>query len=326
MKPEKNLKDFSRKIGGIALIAGSIGVGTWIGLIIADLLIFLWLFSTFNNAMETYSVSEYPGKLIALIFAAAISVLSHSILKNIIKRDKRWIYLVSAIMAAWFAVMYVISSPYTSGLFNPFSGRSRAMYLRQTDGKIKLFPIGLKFDPGSGRELQELDPSTAEEYHKQNGTQADSPRLWFWQRTSRPEASSTEVGDDLTVWVEYVELQPKQTVIHFACKAKSGKSGYLRTKAARGTYLIADNGDSFDSVHSSIDYDSTVTDGWGPWGREFPVKYIREDEVYHFTIIFMPVSQGAKGMKLHLLFFEPILDLDSYFATAIVTIDSKPKQ
>ena len=122
-----SVRDVGKKAGGAVLAAAGIGIGFWLCLILADVLTFVWIYSSVYNVMHGYGISEYLGKLVAVAFAALVTWIGDKILRNLIKRNKKWALMVAGVMAAWFVVMYFVSSPYTSGLFNPFDGRLRRL-------------------------------------------------------------------------------------------------------------------------------------------------------------------------------------------------------
>lgn len=326
-----SLRSVSRKAGGVVLVAAGVGLGFWLSLVLADVLTFVWVYSSVDNMMEDYGFSEYLGKLIAVAFAALVGYFTHTVLLKVIKRDKKWVPMVAGVMAVWFVVMYLVSSPYTSGLFNPFSGQARAVYLRMPDGTIKSFPKGLKFDPDTGRRLEKFTPATAEEYQKQQGAKKKTSLLWKTPADSN-QVTSTVRGDNLELWVEKIQVAPDRTIIHLACEGRNGKAATLRPVSnvynflwkgqgyditIRGTYLADDSGQTYDPSASSAVYDSTETSyGWGPWENFHPTRYVRVDEIYRFTLTFPPLRQGTFQLRLHLAYLEPALDLDSALAKA----------
>lgn len=328
----KDLKDIGMKAGGLALIIGGIALWIWVLLIIIDILTFIWVYSAVTTVMEQYAVSEYLGKIVGVIFGALISTLFHTILLKVVKRDKEWIPIVSGVMIAWFVVMYIVSSPYTSGYFNPFSGRARATYLRTPDNKIKIFPGGLKFDHESGRELKELDSITAEEYQKQQGIRTESS-LFFWQKDSKQKyAESKNWDDNIKIWIENIQIDENSTILNFACQGLKGKAGTMRAvsrytnypwynsiyeSSMNGTYIVNEQGKTYNSIDSTMNYNSFVSSGIGPWEKlTYPTRSIRVDEIYRFNIRFQKLPRNSKLVRLYLEGMEPALELDYFFERA----------
>jgi len=332
-----SVRDVGKKAGGAVLAAAGIGIGFWLCLILADVLTFVWIYSSVYNVMDGYGISEYLGKLVAVAFAALVTWIGDKILRNLIKRNKKWALMAAGVMAAWFVVMYFVSSPYTSGLFNPFDGRARAVYLRMPDGTIKSFPKVLKFDPDTGRVLKEFDPATAEEYQKQQ----EKKKRSFGRSPSDPNQI---VSEDLALWAEKIELAPDRTIVHLACQGKDGQAGWLLPNSSSGTftwrgrsyfittaqpaYLVDDSGQAYKLLTDTAVYDSvktsytvTVVEHW--YGDKMntiedfqPAHYVRIDETYHFDLTFPTLRQGISQLRLHLVYFSPALELDAVLAKA----------
>ncbi len=156
-----------RKVGGIVLVVAGVGIGIWVSLILADVLTFLWIYSSSHKILEGYGTSEYFAKIVSVVFATFIMLIVHGTFWSMIKRDhKRWVPMVASGMLVWFVIMYVVSSPYAGSSFNPFSGEPQVMYYRDSNNLIVKMPKGAKTGP-EGQSLQLIDQKTAEEYRKQ---------------------------------------------------------------------------------------------------------------------------------------------------------------
>ncbi len=328
-----SVRSVGRKAGGFVLVAAGIGLGFWFCLILADVLTFVWVYSSVKNAMEGYGMSEYLGKLVAVTFATLIAYFANGVLHKVIKRDKTWVPIVAGVLAAWFVVMYFVSSPYTSGLFNPFTSQAQAVYLRMPDGTIKSFPKGLKFDPDTGKKLKEFDPATAEEYQKQQ----EKKKRSFGKSPSDP---NQVVSEDLVLWTEKIQIAPDRTIVYLACQGKDGQPGWLLPNSSSGTftwrgqiylittsqaaYLVDDSRQAYNlsadtALYDSVKTSSTIIEHW--YGDKeienfWPAHYVRVDETYHFDLTFPTLRQGISQLRLHLAYFSPALDLDSALAKA----------
>lgn len=306
-----DFKNGARKTGKAAVVISSGFVILWACLILADLLTLFWTYSIIDNVMEGYAVSIYIGKTIAALCALVVCVLCGKILLNIIKRNKSWMYMVTIAMVAWFALMFFASSPYTSGLFNPFDGRSRANYERLSDGTIKVFPKSVLYDPDTGAKLMELDQKTAGEYNKQSGSKGPTSfldRFWPSSNTNKTEVTSRSDEGNLTLWVEKVQVAPDRTVVWLKCKGQDGKEGYLLSEEPSNTYMVDSSGQTYDLMGNTAVYSYGNFFGKG--------HYVRVDEVYRFALTFWPLQQGASNLKLHLGWFNKPLNLNPALTTA----------
>jgi len=155
-----------RRASGTVLVAVGVGLGVWISLALADVMTFWYVYASRGALLESYGLSEYAAKLLGVLFAAFATLVGHSMLWAMIKRDlKRWVPMIASIMLFWFVIMYAVSSPYLGTPFNPFNGQAQKYY-RDQSGKIR--PIGRGAEVGPyGEPVQFFDKTTAQEYERQ---------------------------------------------------------------------------------------------------------------------------------------------------------------
>ncbi len=310
--------EVAKKAAGAALTLAGIGLGFWICLILADVLVFAWIYSSVENVMEGWRVDYNLGRIVAVIFAALFSFIAGKILLNIIKRNKNWIPMLAGCMIIWFATMYVVSSPYTSGLFNPFDGLSRANYDRLPNGRIQTFPKNVLYDPDTGQELKELDSVTAVEYQKQQGSKKPGH---FWDRWfSKPvEVESLRDEDNLVLWAEKIQVSQDKMIVSLACKSKDeSEQGWLLSEDFTGTYIVDNTGHIYNWTADSGVYDSLVILESHLFSKNdlIAAHQVRVGEIYHFTLTFPPLQEGASEPQLYLQWFKKPLSLDEAWANA----------
>lgn len=319
------------RAGKVVLTAAKIGLGVWVSLILADVLSFLYLYLSTANVLESYGLPEYGAKFVAVLFAAPVAYYLNNILWKMIKRDKRWIPALTSVMALWFGIMFLVSSPYENNAFNIFSGQA-GKYYRDQYKRIHAVPSGAKVGP-NGEEVLRFDRDAAQEYERQQGIRK---RSFFGKSASNTnEVTSTIVGDNLVLWVEKMEIAPDRTIIYLACAGKDGKPGWLRYNSAvnavwRGQtynwfpaqemipYLADDSGQTYNLRSDLAMYDSfqtsyTTIKGWfkdSVHENFWPAHQVRVDEIYRFALIFGTVRQETSRLRLHLHWFKPALDLD----------------
>lgn len=278
-----------RKATGVILTLVGAGIGVWVSLIIADILTFWWVYSSITNVMSDYGISEYIGKIIAVVFAAMVCMVINKILASMAKRNKKWVPMLAGLMAAWFVVMYFVSSPYTSSLFNPFSGKAQAVYLKMPDGKIKAFPKGLKFDPDTGKPLKDFDPATAEEFQKQVGAKKTSSS-YFGDSSS---IKLTSFMDDIEIRVDKVQVAPDRTVLHFSAGPNSSLDASV--VMPRSIYLTDDNGRVINYVSDDVGYENQTI----ALIYDRKIRPVKVGEIFHYTMTFGALREGTSQLVLH---------------------------
>ncbi len=298
-----------KKVGGAVLVVAGVGVGFWFSLILADVVIFAWVFLSIDNMLEGRGVNEYAAKLAAAAFAGSIGWFANRILYYVIKRDKRWVPIVAAIMVAWFVVMYVVSSPYSGSPINPFNGKAQQCY-RDQYGVIHLIGRGAEAGP-YGEAVKPCSAEDAQEYQRQSGGSGISfLGKWFFGDQPEPMALHADV--------EQVEVLPNETIHHFAenpinnCRA----GGFKRPHG--GDYLSDETGQTYDLSKDNAEYPDWVNakdhkdyDYSGEQHAE--TRIIRPDETYRFTEEYSALKQGIHHLRLHDSRFGE-LDLDYVLA------------
>jgi hypothetical protein len=353
----------AEKVGGVALVA--VGTFFWIyaSFVIADLLTFWWVYSTSRNVLENLGATEFSASVLGVLFASATTLLATQTLWYMLKRDRRWVPTVAVGLCVWFYVMHAFASPYDETIFNPFSGEARAKYYRTADGTILKMPKGAQVGP-EGQPLQIFDPRTAEAFEKQKAQREKAEKeqlekkkaeeeqaekdasIWkslagVFGNSDRAELASPSGRDNLTLWIEKIQLAPDRTILHMACKGNYGSSGVLRPahpiefgwsdgktytfEPPETTYLTDGTGRTYDLIREDATYSPHENDSW-LYGKGIIIdRIVRADEIYHFTFTFSPLSPRASGVRLHHPWFNGVLEMDRELKRAEATeVATKP--
>ena len=140
-----------------ALAAGS----TWLTFRLLDWImiwgIYSWFFQTFRitaGLTDTINgaVSIWFTVISLLLIPMAISLIFH-------RKNTRKMLIIAGAVSGWLIVVYFISQPRPGQYFNPITGQPKYQYIRMADGKIDLYPMGYKFHPKYGTQLQSLTPN-----------------------------------------------------------------------------------------------------------------------------------------------------------------------
>lgn len=84
-------------------------------------------------------------------------------------------------------------------------------------------------------------------------------------------------------------------------------------------YLVDESGRVYSVLSDSGAYDSMYTfkaKSWWDYDRQVAVRHVLKGEVYHFALTFQSLGQGVTELRLHLLFFQPTIDLAYALANA----------
>jgi hypothetical protein len=321
----KSLNNAGKTAGVVIFGVAGIVITMWVGLIISDLLAFYLTYAFVYRMLDNYSINEWICRGAGVCFGLGVGYYLHNFLYRVVKRDKKWMAIVAALLLAGFAMMYIVSWPYSGGIFDPFSGKAQAVYLRMPDGTIKRFPKGMKYDPDTGRPLQEFDPATAEEYQRQQGVQKKMSAVWKTPADAN-NITSKDSDDNLVLWVEKIQRSDDLTIVYLACEGKNGEAGKLKpvstvsffwndqnwTSAVAETYLVDNWGRSYDPEPGAATfYESLETTGALSWTNPHIFHTIRVDEICRFALAFPGLGPDTSQLRLHLANFEPGLDLNN---------------
>lgn len=284
-----------KKVGGAVLVVAGVGFGFWFSLILADVITFVWAFLSIGNVLEGRGVNEYIAKLVAVAFAGSICWFANRILYYAIKRDKRWVPIVAAIMVAWFVVMYIVSSPYSGSPINPFNGKAQQCY-RDQYGVIHLIGRGAEAGP-YGEAVKPCSAEDAQEYQRQSGGSGIS-FLGKWLFGDQPEAMALRAD------VEQVEILPDKTVVHFAVTRINNFRAGRFYRPNGWNYLADESGQTYDLTKDNGEYPNWVD---AQTHKDFDnsdkphadTKIVRPDEVYRFTAEYSPLRSGIHHLRLH---------------------------
>ena len=246
-----NARDVGKKAGGAVLVAAGVGLGIWTCLILADILTFVYFYCSTANTLQNYDWPEYGAKLVAVLFAGFVCYFANNVLWNMIKRNnKRWVPALTGIMAVWFVIMFVASSPYESGSFNIFNGQP-GNYYRDQYGKIRPLPRGAKVGD-HGEPVQVFTKESAQEYERQTGTRKRSSLSpSFLDRLLKRDLPSDA---ELQMEVEKIEILSGRTILYFAVR-RTDNFRLGRFYQPHGwNYLSDETGQTYDLIQDNVDY------------------------------------------------------------------------
>ena len=322
----KNWKDDAKKVIGATLVVAGLGIGGWIFLILIDLLFFAYLFYAFDNLFQDYGLQEYLAKGIAVLFSGSICYFIGTVLKNIFKRNKAWIPILSGFMIACFAVMYLLSSPYGNNPFNIFSGLP-GKYYRDQYGKINRAPRGAKVGP-NGEAVDLFNKDIAEEYQRQRRRQGKPETKIGEENLFERLMGSFTAKDEPTVEyaykmkVEKIEIWEDRTIVHLAVsRAVPDQEGRLPTPQGEN-YIVDDTGQAYDLREDKAEYMTWKNRG----GLSYYIRVIRPDETYRFVNIYKgKLKSEAKSLKMYDSRFD-MTDLTNQLSQALLALEKWKKE
>ncbi len=141
---------------------------------ILDLLVAWRVYSWFFQPLAQSGIPETLSGAIAIWLMAAVILVLPSLAYAFVFNRSKAILIVTAGVSAWFVIAYFISLPRDGQLFNPITGKAMYRYSQATDGKIKLLPLGYRYDPATGEELKDLTSEIAKKYAEQSAQPAQS--------------------------------------------------------------------------------------------------------------------------------------------------------
>ncbi|MEK7628964.1 MAG: hypothetical protein AAB394_00375 [Patescibacteria group bacterium] len=123
--------------------------------------IYSWFFQTIRNA------SGMPDALngaISIWLVAIVLMLLPTFFSAIFfRKTLKKVLIVAGALSGWVLIVYFMSLPKEGQFFNPMTGQTMYRYARSPDGKIDLFPLGYKFHPRYGTELELVTPEIIKE-------------------------------------------------------------------------------------------------------------------------------------------------------------------
>ncbi|MBX4186676.1 MAG: hypothetical protein KW802_00220 [Candidatus Doudnabacteria bacterium] len=301
----RDWSDTARRVAGGILMAAGVGTVVYASLIIADFLTFYWIYSSMEKMLEDFGTVESLAKLVGIVFAAVVTLATHGLMWHIIRRNKhQWVPRIALVMVCWYGAMFVVASPYEGGLFNPFTGAPQAKFVKMPDGNIKKFPLGLQYDPETGRSLSDFDTATADEYNAQYGVNSKS--LYGPVRESVP----------LVMGVESVGLSKEGTVLRIAVKRRSYSTeiATFYPPDRVQTYLVDQKGQIYNLLEDGAGYQTPVYPDShkplgadpNPYGHYAWRKELKPEEVYRFNMTFDPINSGVQYLKYYDSRFSPV--------------------
>jgi hypothetical protein len=80
-----------------------------------------------------------------------------------LRKTPKKLLLLGGAASAWMVLIYFLAQPKAGQYFNPMTGHAMYRYYREPDGIIKFLPLGYKYHPRYGTELQILTPEVVRE-------------------------------------------------------------------------------------------------------------------------------------------------------------------
>ena len=157
------------KIQKYAIISLIVLIGIFLTVRLLDLLLIWGLYSWFfQSIVRVGGTNEYiAGAASVWLTVLALLVLPIVLSRFLFRRQVKALLIVSSIVSLWFVFLYFLSQPGEGEYFNRITGASRKVYFRDTDGKIRILPLGYKFDPHYGIKTQPVTHQVVIEYEKQ---------------------------------------------------------------------------------------------------------------------------------------------------------------
>lgn len=118
-----------------------------------------------------YFFEQFRGLGVAsdhLAGAAAIAAMTVTVLlvreliwKFILWRTTEGTLIFGGAVVVWMLVLYIMSIPGECEYFNPMSGSARFKYAQNDKGEVVFYPLGYRFNPKSGEQLEVFTPEAA---------------------------------------------------------------------------------------------------------------------------------------------------------------------
>lgn len=148
----------------------------WVASRLMDLILgwsfYLWFF---HKIREFVALPDLITGAMAVWCVAAVLLLGPMLLFSFFIRDRaRAIVIGATVISVGMVFLYLLSLLQTDNLFNPYTREPNYVYVKESDGKIKLYPRGYLVDP-FGKKTQLLTAEIAEAYRKQQNSRRPPP-------------------------------------------------------------------------------------------------------------------------------------------------------
>ena len=179
-----------------------------VGMRLLDLLMLWGFFSTFTSTFRNLGITnDYLVSALSVAMMTIVALLlQHLVWKFILRRTEQGTLIFGAVITVWMLLMYFVSLPKAGEYFNPVTGQPCYVYTILPDGEIDLKPLGYKYHPITGEEMQPL----TKEVVKENADKIQR----FEQRQPRagpqPQAENTQPGPT----AEYPRFQNNPEISH----------------------------------------------------------------------------------------------------------------
>jgi len=134
--------------------------------------LYLWFF---HKIREFVALPDLITGAMAVWCVAAVLLLGPMLLFSFFIRDRAKAIVIGAtVTSVGMVFLYLISLFQADNLFNPYTREPNYVYVKESDGIIKLYPRGYLVDPW-GRKTQPLTPEVADAYRKQQNSRRLAP-------------------------------------------------------------------------------------------------------------------------------------------------------
>lgn len=129
-----------------------------VGMRLLDLLMLWGLFNSFTSRFRGLGITnDYLVNAMSVAMMTIVALLIHHLVwKFILRRTQEGTLIFGAAITAWMLLMYFISVPKTGEYFNPVTGQPRFVYTVLPSGEIDIKPLGYKYHPKTGEEMNPL--------------------------------------------------------------------------------------------------------------------------------------------------------------------------
>jgi len=145
-------------------IGGGI-VGAFVAIKLLDLLMVWGIYSSiFQRVRDAGGLDDLLTGAISIGLTVIILMLIPTALSAIfLRKTPKKLLIIGGAASAWMVLLYFLAQPKPGQYFNPMTGHAMYRYYRELDGTIKFLPLGYKYHPRYGTELQILSSDVMRE-------------------------------------------------------------------------------------------------------------------------------------------------------------------
>jgi hypothetical protein len=220
----------SVNIRRFALIGGAI-VGAFLAIKLLDLLMVWGIYSSiFQRVRDAGGLDDLLTGAISIgLTVIVLMLIPTAISAVLLRKTPKKLLLLGGAASAWMVLLYFLAQPKAGQYFNPMTGHAMYRYYREPDGTIKFLPLGYKYHPRYGTELEILTPQVMMAID--NAKFAVQRQAEESQLTPEPEPSGVEPIN----FTENFVLSPFDPRSNWVQNRQYSGEGY-ETKSESGTF------------------------------------------------------------------------------------------